>query len=206
MIEFAGQDKNNNALWKCICSCSERPISILTGVSLRKGHATSCGCMTKDRLTTHGQGSHALYQTWRDMNRRCYDLDSEGYLNYGGRGIEVCEKWRHTPVEFIHWCEEKSNWFEGCGLTLERKNNDDGYGPDNCRFADRTIQSINQRIRKDNTSGQKGVNFDKKAGKWVARISVNKKRKLLGWYSNLEDAKNARISAELKYYSKLLPH
>lgn len=58
----------------------------------------------------------------------------------------------------------------------------------------------NASIRKDNTSGIRGVHFNKHNNKWIARIQFNKKRITLGSFNTLEEAKNARENAEKIYY------
>ena len=77
------------------------------------------------------------------------------------------------------------------GLTLDKKHNDKGYLPSNCRWSLKTTQSQNTRkIRHNNTSGFKGVSFDKVANKWKCRIQVNNKSVFLGYFiTSLEAAK-----------------
>ena len=70
----------------------------------------------------------------------------------------------------------------------------------NLRIANKTQNNINQPIRKDNTSGVKGVDWDKQYKKWKVRIQVNHKRILVGRFENFEDAVNARKKAEEKYH------
>ena len=60
----------------------------------------------------------------------------------------------------------------------------------------------NARIRKDCSSGVKGVTFRKSKKQWVARIQVNKKRMDLGGYNNLEDAAKAYADASIKYFGE----
>lgn len=74
------------------------------------------------------------------MMHRCYDPNHIGYSDYGGRGITVCEEW-HQRRKFIEWA--LTNGYEP-HLTIERKDNDAGYGPDNCRFASPKEQARNR--------------------------------------------------------------
>lgn len=57
---------------------------------------------------------------------------------------------------------------------------------------------------KNNTSGIKGVVYNKSHGKWEAYISLHGKRKHLGNYDTIKEAEQARISAEEKYYIPLI--
>lgn len=58
----------------------------------------------------------------------------------------------------------------------------------------------NASTRRDNTSGVKGVSWNKKKKRWVAYIQYNKKKKVLGAFSTLDEAKKKRIDAEEKYH------
>lgn len=58
----------------------------------------------------------------------------------------------------------------------------------------------NSKIRKDNSTGVKGINFNKRTGKWIARIQYNKKRISLGSFDTFEQAVKARKEAEKKYH------
>ena len=58
----------------------------------------------------------------------------------------------------------------------------------------------NSSLRKDNTSGVKGVHFNKRTNKWIARIQFNKKRISLGSFDTLEEAVEARRKAEKEYH------
>ena len=61
---------------------------------------------------------------------------------------------------------------------------------------------MNMRLRRNNTSGAKGVNFDKRLQKWRSRINVNKKTIELGYFNKFEDAVKVRKEAEEKYFGE----
>lgn len=61
---------------------------------------------------------------------------------------------------------------------------------------------MNHKIFKTNTSGYTGVCWSKSMNSWFARIVVNYKEIILGYYSNIEDAIKARKEAEEKYYGE----
>ena len=156
--------------------------------NIKNGSTKSCGCYHKRRVSesrkTHGLGSTRLYSTWSKLKDRVFNLKSKDYYNYGGRGITICEEWKNDFVPFYNWAIE-NGYEENKGLSIDRIDNDGNYEPHNCRWTTQTMQSRNQRMQKNNTSGYKGVYFKKDNNKYQAQIKVNKKIIYLGSYLNV---------------------
>ena len=127
------------------------------------------------------------YAVWQAMKQRCLNENNEWYKNYGGRGIEVCLKWKASFVSFL-------NDMGSCpkGMSIERINNDLGYAPDNCCWADKSTQSANQNKRKDNSTGYTGVYRNKVSGKYFARVQYKGVILLNKTFASIADAVKAR--------------
>ena len=145
------------------------------------GLVKSCGCYrikkVKERFTKHGLGATRLYRIWGGIKDRILNPNFKQYNDYGGRGITICDEWKNDFMPFYNWA--MSNGYSD-ELSIDRIDNDRGYSPENCRWTTKTIQARNTRISKNNTSGYKGVSYNKGNNKCVAQIVVNNKRIYLG--------------------------
>lgn len=132
-------------IWAFRCDCGaeiER-----RGSSVTCGDVQSCGCLMREILKrqqapTHGMSKTRLYSIWRGMKKRCYTPKAVGYDRYGGRGLGVCSEWKDSFEKFRDW--SLANGYEE-HLTLDRKDNDKGYSPDNCRWVTWIVQENNKR-------------------------------------------------------------
>lgn len=144
VVSRAENTPQGQAMWTCRCECGVE--KTLKSIVLRRGLSKSCGCwkleMLVERSTKHGHGPASgyspTYSTWAAMVKRCTNPNAPTYYRYGGRGIEVCERWRDF-VNFLADMGEKPD-----GMTLDRVDNEGHYGPDNCRWATMKVQGRNR--------------------------------------------------------------
>lgn len=134
--------------WLCKCSCGVS--AVVRGQSLRSGATTSCGCYMKElnptRNLRHGHspaiGKSGEYMAWNSMIQRCTNAQCASYAGYGARGIGVCDEWLH----FVNFLRDMGA--RPPGHSLDRKDNNNGYSPSNCRWATRKQQQRNTRANR----------------------------------------------------------
>lgn len=170
--------------WKCKCDCGN--ITIVRHGDLRNGSTVSCGCYNYEKESaakTHGYSRTKLGNVFEGMKQRCNNPKNKNYEKYGGRGIKICTEWLNDPKKFFDWAI-KNGYKEG--LSIDRIDVNGNYEPDNCRWADNETQCLNQRLRKDNKTGHKGIYYSE--GVYRVQIRRNKKRYYFGSYKTLPEA------------------
>ncbi len=97
--------------------------------------------MNKNALGLSSPDYEKLYNVWKNMKSRCYDKKSERYYTYGKRGIRVCQEWRNNFRLFAKWAVE-NGW--NTELSIERRNHNGDYCPENCTFITMAEQARNK--------------------------------------------------------------
>jgi len=147
VLSRAGSDSKRQATWNCRCDCGTESVAV--GSELRSGHVRSCGCLLIEvqgaHVRTHGQSRSDTYTSWVGMIQRCTNTRREKYSMYGGRGIQVCERWR-TYESFL----EDMGPRPSRALSIDRIDVDGNYEKSNCRWATATQQAKNTRKAKAN--------------------------------------------------------
>ena len=125
-----------------------------------------------------------------------FRLSSSGYVEYSTRKDGMHHKMLHRiimgdpPGQFIdHINRDK----------LDNRR-------ENLRTATKSQNNSNTGVRSDNTSGFKGVNWDKRRNKWVARVQVNGKPIHLGYYKHLIKAGMISALARIMVHGEFAGH
>ena len=138
--------KNDTSVltWRFKCDCGNlvdrQAGHVRANAARRGGKYISCGCI--NHSVTHGLSYTRLYRAWVGMRSRCYHTKTWNYSDYGGRGIRVCDAWLNDAKEFCVWA--MANGYEP-GLTLERRDVDGNYCPENCTWVTKAAQNGNTR-------------------------------------------------------------
>lgn len=175
VLEYMGKFGKNSyrSYWKCECVCGA--IKKVCGCNLVSGHSTSCGCARKRILSAlrtvhghtkrqHGQRTSSKeYRAWAALRKRCSNKKVRNYKDYGGRGIYVCERWD----KFENFLKDMGNC--PCNHSIDRKDNDGPYSPENCRWADIKTQARNKRVVKKITFQNKTLPIPE----WADLLGMN---------------------------------
>lgn len=200
-------DKYGQAVWHCKCICgNEKDIS---GGRLRHNPSYSCGCVSKNKSKNKWDLS-GHYGVGYDNQGRPFYFDIEDF--------DMISKyyWRVHQHEYVSTAIYDPNTKKITEMQLHRfimnplpeqevdHINHIPYDDrkENLRIVSTSQNQMNTITSSRNTSGVKGVHWDKDTKKWRVRITVNGKRIGLGFYSDINEAAKARKEAEIKYYGQ----
>lgn len=189
-VLYRGDNILGRSAWVCKCECGNE--KLIRGDSMKQGGTTSCGCVVRaiasqrmremhadpDYVTankSHGMSNTPTYTAYRSMLNSCYNSNLAVYKFYGAKGVTVCESWREGFNQFLADVGERPSE----DFTLQRKDKQGNYTPDNVHWALGGTQQRGRCIMSNNTSGKAGVGFVELYNQWQARYSCPITKKLL---------------------------
>lgn len=204
------------AYWNCKCDCGNVAVVGASNLKNKTNPTLSCGCYFKEichkqkntkknewvlnnnegiaiGMTTKGQKFYIDIEDYGIAEKYCWRLNKQGYIVANSRNGSNKIIWLHRLIMDIYNDEiliDHKDWDK----TNNRKNN--------LREATKSENNINIKRKINNSSGYTGVNLNKNSGKYIARISQNKKRIFLGAYDTFEEAVLARHKAELEIHNE----
>lgn len=141
-------DRSGGALWRFRCDCGAELVCLGTDVTRTTKARKSCGCVRPDYAwarthghldkATGGRGSRT-YAAWRAAKNRCRNANNPAFRNYGARGITFSPRWDRFEDFLADMGECPPD------LSLDRIDNERGYEPGNCRWAEWRDQVRNTR-------------------------------------------------------------
>lgn len=145
----------------CVCECGKHRELSLSKLTASDG-TRSCGCIQREstaavgrQTKTHGGSRSPEYKAWLAMRYRCLSETSPCYMDYGGRGITVCDSWTRSFPEFFRDVGPRPSRAH----SLDRINNNGNYEPGNCRWATFVEQHGNTRYVRTLTYGNKSMSI-----------------------------------------------
>lgn len=190
---------NGSVLYKCKCECGGETYT--TAYNLKSGHTKSCGCTRKEKFTKH-------------VNSIRNDLSGAEFGRLKAIKPIGSDKYRNIIWECVCDCGNVLNVLSqnltsgnttSCGCICK-----ENIKKENAKnFVEDTNVAIIKNLIKDNksnitASGVKGVGWDKKRNKWRSYIIFKGKHYHLGYFLDLENAKEVRKEAEKKLFSEFL--
>lgn len=215
-----GRTKNRVKIWRCDCDCGGE-IDV-PSTSLSSGNTKSCGCLLAESLKAAGErirernkydlsGEYGIGWTCNTNREFYFDLEDYDIIkNYhwaekSNKGYIVTKVWNNNKPSsvFMHRLIMKENGFDISNSDIDHINHKTyDNQKSNLRVCNHYQNIVATKTYSNNTSGRKGVSWDKSRNKWIVSITVNKKTRHIGRYDNFEDAVKARKEAEKIYHKE----
>ena len=226
--DHIGKDGRKEIMWECLCDCGNpNPVVVMGSNLKRKNRGTqSCGCLARELSSERAKETvKELHKKNHKVNT--YDLSGEYAIGYTSKGEEFWfDKEDYNLVKDYCWHYNRRGHVEAWSIQKQKQITihrlvmgveDTNTEVDHIRHPPRNEHKVDNRksnlrivihadnaknhvIQINNTSGVSGVHYSARDNKWVARIGINGKRTLLGYFDDKDDAIKARKEAEIKYY------
>lgn len=198
--------------WLCKCDCGN--YATVLGYMLTSGKTQSCGCLHNEAFamarkkynnydlsgeygvgyTTKGDEFYFDLEDYDKIKDYCWTIRNNGYVT------AYCPTTMNRILlhRLIMNCDNNNLYIDHIHGNKTRNDN----RKSNLRTATPSQNTMNKPLLKNNTSGVTGVSWNKRKGEWESYITIDGKRKGLGYFSNFDDAVAARKDAEEKYFGE----
>jgi hypothetical protein len=207
VIRPRGPNNQGNMLWECLCDCGKTTVA--KGIYLRKGHTKTCGCMIVDERPADGLTHAHLLEIlnydpeigvfqWKKKLQRHEVGEIAGKKTHGY--ISICINGEPYPAHRLAWLYVHGEWPGNLLDHINRQRSDNRIA--NLRLASPQLNNMNSSIQSNNTSGYKGVSWDKRMMEWAAYITLGRKKFHLGYFSNSQSAARAYDKAATERFGE----
>lgn len=188
-----GVNNGKSTTWNCLCDCGNHCVK--NSQHLKNGDTQSCGCKHVENVTKHGMCDTLTYKSWCNLIHRTSDEydDEVNKKYYEDKDVDPSWVGEGGFVNFLNDVGERL----AENLSIDRINPLLGYNKDNCRWTDKSTQAQNT---KDSLNPMRGLIWRKDRNKWQVQLGYNGTNNYVGLYSELKDAQEARVKAELKHW------
>jgi hypothetical protein len=155
-LTVVGYANNSKSIAKLVCDCGKPHAARASAIS--SGSIKSCGCLRNEKSRerflvknlTHGLRGTPEYSVWDNIKQRCFNPRHKAYINYGGRGILMCQEWASSFMAFLDHVGYRPSRLH----SIDRIDNDGDYEPGNVKWSTKSEQAMNRRERERNPMGQ----------------------------------------------------
>ena len=207
VIKRGPNDKKRNSRWYCKCDCGNPNLKLVRSMSLKNGDIKSCGCTkTRQNLIDMDSNTYAIGYTskgepfWFDkedidiVKKYCWHYNNSGYLVYRGGNPKVNIMLHRLIMGVTDPNVVVDHIIHPTGKKQKIDNR-----KQNLRVVSQSQNLMNRDIDKRNKTSIKGVCYDNERKKWLAFLTINKKRILFKRFETFEEAVAARQNAEIKF-------
>lgn len=187
VVERVDSTKSGGTKWLCVCDCGKKIVAA-TG-NLKRGHTKSCGCIRKGNNYTFFND----YCIGEDKRGRKFTIDLEDYKTVS------LYTWNQNS-KTGYWSAPKGLYLHSLIMNTQKEKgqvidhidgNPSNNRKSNLRICTVSENGFNRSKQKNNTSGVKGVSWDKKSQKWLAQIMSNCKQYRIGLFDTIKEASDA---------------
>ena len=220
------RDKNKGVVCKCKCSCNNEVRNKWVRCNdVVKGYIKSCGCLSKEvngeRISKYNKeikpktnrydvsGEYGVGWTTNTNEPFYFDLeDYDKIKDYAWAGHKLKNGYNALQTHMKINGKKKTVGFHyliGCKNYDHINRNPFDNRKSNLRECDKSQNSMNKTISKNNISGVSGVSYCNTHNVWKAYITCKGTRHNLGSFKNFDEAVKARLEAEKKYFKEFAP-
>ena len=209
--DYITQKGNHYPQWECMCNCKDGKCIVVRQDLLKRGATQSCGCYQKE-------SSSRVHKKYND-----YEIQEDYVIMYTRKGepfyVDLEDFWR---VRDVCWHINKHGYLQGKmngkmvllhrmimnfpeNLDVDHRHGEktkNDNRKENLRIATTSQNTMNSKLRSNNTSGYTGVCWNKKEQKWIAQLQIKRKSLCHKRCNTFEEAVKARKEAEEKYFGE----